>query len=155
MQIPNCLAHLSALFFSIVVAFTLSWRLAIASLPFALLFVVPVLGVGVLLKKLGMKMQGAYNTGGGVAEQAISSIRTVYSYVGEQQTINKFSNALQTSMELGIKQGFTKGLMIGSMGMIFVAWAFVAWVGSYLVIEKGESGGRVFVTAICVIMAGL
>lgn len=100
-------------------------------------------------------MQGAYNTGGGVAEQAISSIRTVYSYVGEQQTINKFSNALQTSMELGIKQGFTKGLMIGSMGMIFVAWAFVAWVGSYLVIEKGESGGRVFVTAICVIMAGL
>ncbi|KAL7589043.1 hypothetical protein Lser_V15G41113 [Lactuca serriola] len=154
-KIPNCLAHLSALFFSIVVAFTLSWRLAIASLPFALLFVVPVLGVGVLLKKLGMKMQGAYNTGGGVAEQAISSIRTVYSYVGEQQTINKFSNALQTSMELGIKQGFTKGLMIGSMGMIFVAWAFVAWVGSYLVIEKGESGGRVFVTAICVIMAGL
>ncbi|KAI3491269.1 hypothetical protein L1887_44402 [Cichorium endivia] len=154
-KIPNCLAHLSALVFSIVVAFILSWRLAVSSLPFALMFVVPVLGIGVLLKGLGMKMQGVYNIGGGVAEQAISSIRTVYSYVGEQQTIHKFSRALQTSMELGIKQGLTKGLMIGSMGMIFVAWAFVSWVGAYLVTEKGESGGRVFVSAICVIMAGL
>lgn len=58
-------------------------------------------------------------------------------------------------MGLGIKQGFTKGLMIGSMGMVFVAWAFVSWVGSYLVTEKGETGGKVFVAAICVIMAGL
>ncbi|KAL4574000.1 hypothetical protein LXL04_020822 [Taraxacum kok-saghyz] len=154
-KLPNCLAHLSSVVSSIIVGFILSWRLSIASLPFALLFVVPVLGIGVILKGLGMKMQGAYNTGGGVAEQAISSIRTVYSYVGEQQTIAKFSNALQTSMELGIQQGLTKGLMIGSMGMIFVAWAFVAWVGSYLVTEKGESGGRVFVSSICVIMAGL
>nr|XP_043613654.1 putative multidrug resistance protein [Erigeron canadensis] len=154
-KIPNCLAHLSTLVFSIVVAFILSWRLAVASLPFALMFVVPVLGIGALLKGLGMKMKDAYDKGGGVADQAISSIRTVYSYVGEQQTIDKFSHALETSMNLGIRQGFTKGLMIGSMGMVFVAWAFVSWVGSYLVTEKGESGGKVFVSAICVIMAGL
>ncbi|KAJ0895882.1 putative Type I protein exporter [Helianthus annuus] len=155
MQLPNCLCHLSALVFSMVVGFILSWRLALASLPFVFLFVGPVLGMGALLKGLGMKMKGAYDKGGGVADQAISSIRTVYSYVGEQQTIDKFSNALETSMRLGIKQGFTKGLMIGSMGMVFVTWAFVAWVGSYLVTQKGETGGPVFVSAICVIMAGL
>ncbi|PWA52634.1 AAA+ ATPase domain-containing protein [Artemisia annua] len=154
-KIPNCMSHISALVFSIVVAFTLSWRLAVASLPFALLFVVPVLSIGALLKGLAMKMKDAYDKGGGVADQAISSIRTVYSYVGEQQTINKFSHALETSMRLGIKQGLTKGLMIGSMGMVFVVWAFVAWVGSYLVTEKGESGGKVFVAAICIIMAGI
>ncbi|KAL8253622.1 hypothetical protein R6Q59_031843 [Mikania micrantha] len=155
MQLPNCVAHLSALVFSVIVAFKLSWRLALASLPFAFLFVGPVLGMGALLKGLGMKTKDAYGKGGGVAEQAISSIRTVYSYVGEQQTIDKFSRALETSMKLGIKQGFTKGLMIGSMGMIFVTWAFLAWVGSYLVTQKGESGGPVFVSEICIVMAGL
>ncbi|KAK1415749.1 hypothetical protein QVD17_31535 [Tagetes erecta] len=154
-KLPNCVAHLSALVFSIVVAFVLSWRLALASLPFAFIFVGPVLGIGAILKGLGTKMKEAYNEGGGVADQAISSIRTVYSYVGEQQTIDKFSNALETSMKLGIKQGLTKGLMIGSMGMIFVTWAFVSWVGSYLVTKKGETGGPVFVSAICIIMAGL
>ncbi|KAD2803947.1 hypothetical protein E3N88_37324 [Mikania micrantha] len=154
-KLPNCVAHLSALVFSVIVAFKLSWRLALASLPFAFLFVGPVLGMGALLKGLGMKTKDAYGKGGGVAEQAISSIRTVYSYVGEQQTIDKFSRALETSMKLGIKQGFTKGLMIGSMGMIFVTWAFLAWVGSYLVTQKGESGGPVFVSEICIVMAGL
>ncbi|WOH14825.1 hypothetical protein DCAR_0934348 [Daucus carota subsp. sativus] len=32
------------------------------------------------------------------------------------------------------------------MGMVFVAWAFIAWVGSVLVAKKGESGGNVFVS---------
>ncbi|XP_024991059.1 ABC transporter B family member 15-like [Cynara cardunculus var. scolymus] len=154
-KIPNCVTQLSALVFSIVVCFILSWRLAAASLPFTLLFVVPVLGIKSFLKSLGMKMKDAYDIGGGVAEQAISSIRTVYSYVGEQHTIDKFSHALETSMALGIKQGFTKGLMMGSMGMVFGTWAFIFWFGGYLVTEKGESGGRVFISAICVIMAGV
>lgn len=47
-------------------------------------------------------MQNAYGVAGGVVEQAISSIRTVYSYVGEHQTLNKFSCAVQKRMELGI-----------------------------------------------------
>ncbi|XP_076895959.1 putative multidrug resistance protein [Bidens hawaiensis] len=154
-KLPNCVNHLSAVVFSIIVAFILSWRLAVATLPFALLFVGPVLGMGALLKGIGMKMKDAYDKGGGMADQAISSIRIVYSYVGEQQTIDKFSHALETSMKLGIKQGLTKGLMIGSMGMVFVTWAFTAWLGSYLVTQKGEKGGAVFVSAICIIMAGL
>lgn len=54
------------------------------------------------MKDLGDKMQNAYGVAGAVAEQAISSIRTVYLYVGEHQTLNKFSSALQKRMELGI-----------------------------------------------------
>lgn len=102
-----------------------------------------------------MKMKEAYGVAGGIAEQAISSIRTVYSYVGERQTIDRFSHELQQSTDIGVKQGFTKGLLIGSMGMVYVAWAFIAWVGSILVIEKGETGGRVFVAGVCVILGGL
>ena len=100
-------------------------------------------------------MHGAYGVAGGIAEQAISSIRTVYSYVGEHQTLKKFSIALEKATGLGIKQGFTKGLLIGSMGMIYAAWAFQAWVGSKLVTERGEKGGLVFVSGICVILGGL
>ncbi|KAL6186428.1 hypothetical protein ACLB2K_042548 [Fragaria x ananassa] len=90
-----------------------------------------------------------------ILEKAISSIRMVYSYVGEHQTLKKFSIALEKATGLGIKQGFTKGLLIGSMGMIYAAWAFQAWVGSKLVTERGEKGGLVFVSGICVILGGL
>ena len=126
-----------------------------AALPLTLLFVAPGLGFGKLMMKLGMKMKDAYGVSGEIAEQAISSIRTVYSFVGERQTLNRFSQALEKYTELGIKQGLTKGLLMGSMGMIYVNWAFQSWVGSILVTEKGERGGPVFISGLCVILGGL
>ncbi|KAG8365998.1 hypothetical protein BUALT_Bualt17G0030300 [Buddleja alternifolia] len=154
-KIPNCLAELSAFIFGLVVAFMLSWRLALASLPCALCFMAPGLGFGKLMMNIGAKSKDAYEIAGGIVEQCISSIRTIYSYVGECQTLDRFSRALEESMKLGIKQGLAKGLMIGSMGMVFAAWAFESWAGSILVVERGESGGRVFIAAICVVLGGL
>ncbi|KAK3006342.1 hypothetical protein RJ639_017491 [Escallonia herrerae] len=154
-KIPNCLANIAGLVSGLLAAFFLSWRLTLASFPFTLTFVFPGVVFGKLLMSLGSKMKNAYGVAGGIAEQAISSIRTVYSYVGERRTLERFSHELQQSTDLGIKQGFAKGLMIGSMGMIFATWAFISWVGSILVIEKGETGGRVFLAGICVIMGGL
>ncbi|KAK4423898.1 ABC transporter B family member 15 [Sesamum alatum] len=100
-------------------------------------------GFGKLMMDMGIKSKDAYGIAGSIVEQAISNIRKVYSYVGEQKTVDKFSRALEDSMNLGIKQGLMKGLMIGSMGMIFATWAFQSWVGGLLVTEKGESGGHV------------
>lgn len=103
----------------------------------------------------GIKMKDANVVAGGIVEQAISSIRTVYSYVGEHQTLDSFKTALQRCADLSIKQGLNKGLLIGSMGTVFAAWACIAWVGCILVTEKGEKGGPVFVAGTTVIMAGL
>ena len=58
-------------------------------------------------------------------------------------------------MDLGIKQGLTKAFLIGSMGTIYVVWAFQAWVGSVLVIERREKGGIVFIAGVCIIVAGV
>ncbi|KAH9772911.1 ABC transporter B family member 15 [Citrus sinensis] len=154
-KIPNCLAHLTSFIGSILVAFLLSWRLALAALPFSLLFIVPGIVFGKVLKDLGAQGKDAYEAAGGIAEQAISSIRTVYSFVGEHQTLKRFSLALRKNMELGIKQGLTKGLLLGSMGMTYGAWAFQSWVGSVLVTERGENGGLVFVAGICTILGGV
>ncbi|KAJ7957664.1 ABC transporter B family protein [Quillaja saponaria] len=154
-KIPTCLAQLSSFLFSFPIAFILSWRLALASFPLSLMMIVPAIVFGKILKKLGNKMKEAYGVAGGIAEQAISSVRTVYSYVAENQTLERFSSALDKSLELGIKQGLTKGVVIGSMGLMYVTWAFQSWVGSILIIEKGEKGGHVFISEICTIWGGL
>ncbi|KAF5193612.1 Abc transporter b family member [Thalictrum thalictroides] len=154
-KIPNCVAQLAAFSFSLMVSFVLSWRLALFALPFSLMFIIPGVGFGKVMMKLGIKMKDAYGIAGGIAEQAVSSVRTVYSYVGERQTLERFSDGLQQSMKLGIKQGFTKGMLIGSMGMTFVTFAFQSWVGSILVVEKGEKGGTVFVAGVCIVLGGL
>ncbi|XP_077253087.1 putative multidrug resistance protein [Tasmannia lanceolata] len=102
-----------------------------------------------------MKGQETYGIAGGIAEQAVSSIRTVVSYVGESRMLERFSKALEPSMKLGIKIGILKGLAIGSFGMVFTIWSHQAWVGTILVTEMGAKGGDVFIAGICVMFGGL
>ncbi|KAG8365043.1 hypothetical protein BUALT_Bualt18G0061900 [Buddleja alternifolia] len=154
-KLPDCLAYMSSFVFCLIFAFVLSWKLTLAAIPFTLMFIVPGLGFGKMMMDVAMKTIESYAIAGGIAEQAISSIRTVYSYVAENQTLEKFSNALQKTMELGIKQGLARGLMMGSMGVIYVSWGFQAWIGSLLVSKKGEKGGDIFVAGFNVLMGGL
>ena len=57
-------------------------------------------------------------------------------------------------MKLGIKQGLTNGLLIGSMGTIYAVWAFQAWIGSVLVIQGSVTGGIVFIAGVCIMVGG-
>lgn len=104
---------------------------------------------------LASKMREEYEKAGTVAEQAISSIRTVYSFVGESKTIDAFSNALQGSVKLGLRQGLAKGIAIGSNGVVFAIWAFISYYGSRLVMYHGAKGGTVFAVGAAIALGGL
>ena len=58
--------------------------------------------------KISEEMTEAYGIAGGIAEQAILSIRTMVSYVGEKQTMERFNQALERTTVLGVKQGFVE-----------------------------------------------
>ncbi|KAJ8615575.1 hypothetical protein MRB53_034947 [Persea americana] len=154
-KIPNFISNLTTFFVCIGAAFILSWRLTLASLPFALFFIVPGVVFGKLMMDQAVNMQEAYGVAGGIAEQAISSVRTVVSYVGERRTLERFSQALGLSMKFGIKMGLMKGYAIGSIGVLFAVWSFLGWMGSVLVTEKGAKGGDVFIAALLILWAGL
>ncbi|XP_057811072.1 ABC transporter B family member 15-like [Salvia miltiorrhiza] len=154
-KIPNSLVQICSLVVGVAVALVLSWHLALASLPLVLSFIIPVLAFGKVMADIGIRSKDAYGVAGDIVEQAVSNVRTVYSYVAEAKTVARYNSALEESTELGIKQGLMKGYMIGSMGMMFATWAFQAWVGGLLVTEKGENGSRVFISGACIIIGGL
>ncbi|KAL5991267.1 hypothetical protein ACLOJK_012174 [Asimina triloba] len=154
-KIPSMITSISTLFFSLIVGLLLSWRLSLASLPFTFLFVIPGVTCGKLMMEVASKMREAYGVAGSTAEQALSSIRTVVSCVAEQQTLKKFSHELEPSMELGMKQGLLKGMAIGSIGIVYAVWSFLAWYGSILVTKMGAEGGHVFIAGVCVLLGGL
>ena len=104
---------------------------------------------------IGGKMHAEYNKASSIAEQALSSVRTVYSFVAEEKVMAKFSSALEGSVKLGIKQGLAKGLAIGASGVNFAIWAFVTWYGSRLVLHNETSGGMILGTGYCLIIGGL
>jgi len=140
---------------SYIVGFILLWRLAIVGLPFIVLLVIPGLMYGRALISISRKIREEYNEAGFVAEQAISSVRTVYAFSGERKTISKFSTALQGSVKLGIKQGLAKGITIGSNGITFAMWGFMSWYGSRMVMYHGAQGGTVFAVAAAIAIGGV
>ncbi|KAF9623240.1 hypothetical protein IFM89_000729 [Coptis chinensis] len=154
-KVPNFVLNLSTFIGSYIVAFVLMWRLAIVGFPFAVLLIIPGLMYGRILMGLTRKIREEYNKAGSVVEQAISSIRTVYSFVGENKTMTEFSEALQGSVKLGLKQGLAKGLAIGSTAITFVVWSFMSWYGSRLVMYHQGKGGTVFAVSASIAVGGL
>ncbi|KAL5052542.1 hypothetical protein RYX36_033224 [Vicia faba] len=116
-KVPDFLKNVSQFIGSYIVAFISLWRLALVGFPFIVLLVI----LGFMYKRtlmgLARKIKQDYNQVGTIAKQAISSIRIVYSFVGETRTIAAFFDALEGSVKLGLKQGLAKSLVIGVSGV--------------------------------------
>ncbi|KAL5715950.1 ABC-type xenobiotic transporter [Ranunculus cassubicifolius] len=154
-KVPHFVMSVAMFFGGYITAFALLWRLAIVGLPFSLLLIVPGLMYGRILMGLARKMKEEYNIAGSVVEQAISSIRTVYSFIGENKTLNNFSRALDGSVKLGLKQGLVKGVAIGSNGITFAIWAFMSWYSSRLVMHHHGEGGTIFAVGVLITIGGM
>ena len=89
-----------------------------------------------------------------MAQQAISSIRTVLSFVMEDRLADKYAEWLNQAAPIGIKMGFAKG---AGMGMIYLVtysqWALALWYGSDLV-AKGEIKGGDAIACFFGVMVG-
>ncbi|PKI35097.1 hypothetical protein CRG98_044513 [Punica granatum] len=140
-KVPNFLMNVSLFIGSYIAAFALLWRLAIVGLPFVPLLIIPGMVYSRTLMGIARKFRKEYDVAGTIAEQAVSSIRTVYAFVGETKTMTEFSIALQGSVKLGLKQGLAKGLVVGSNSITFAIWAFMAYYGSRMVMYHGAKGG--------------
>lgn len=154
-KVPHFITNLSTFVGSYAVGFYLTYRLAAISLAFMPLLVIPGLLYGRILAGLARRMHAEYRKAGAVAEQAISSVRTVFAFSGEEATLRQFSAQLESTVQLGLKQGLAKGLAIGSNGVVFGIWAFLSWYGSRLVINDGVDGGKVIATGLAAIIGGL
>ncbi|XP_018680624.2 putative multidrug resistance protein isoform X1 [Musa acuminata AAA Group] len=154
-KVPNFIMNASTCVGSYVAGFVMMWRLALVACPTVVLLIIPGLMYGRILMGLARKIGEEYNKAGTIVEQSVSSIRTVYSFTAEAGTMAKFSAALEHSVKLGLKQGLAKGLAIGSNGITFAIWSFMAWYGSRLVMYHGAKGGTVFAVGGSVIVGGL
>ncbi|XP_054787002.1 putative ABC transporter B family member 8 isoform X2 [Prosopis cineraria] len=154
-KVPLFLMHSSSFISGIAFSTYFSWRLAIVSYPTLLLLIIPGMLYGKYLIYLSNKSHKDYGKANAIVEQALSSIKTVYSFTAERRIMERYSAILDRISRLGIRQGIAKGLAVGSTGLSFAIWAFLAWYGSCLVMFKGESGGRIYAAGISFIMSGL
>ncbi|KAL0377489.1 UNVERIFIED_CONTAM: ABC transporter B family member 15 [Sesamum radiatum] len=86
-KVPVFVMNLSTFFGSYIAAFIMLWRLAIVGFPFVVFLLIPGLMYGRTLMSIARKVRDEYSKAGAIVEQAISSVRTVYSFVGEARLL--------------------------------------------------------------------
>ncbi|XP_073054911.1 ABC transporter B family member 11-like isoform X2 [Primulina eburnea] len=149
--------QLSASFFGgFVIAFTKGWILALVLLSVIPVLVISAASMTVLISKLTSRGQSAYSAAAVVAEQTISSIRTVASFTGEKQAVAKYEKSLYRAYEAGVHEGLAAGLGSGVfMLVLFSSYALAIWFGAKMIIHKGYSGGDVLNIIMAVLMGSL
>ncbi|KAJ0791792.1 putative ABC-type xenobiotic transporter [Helianthus annuus] len=75
----------------------------------------------------------------------------VNSYIGEKKMVSRLLDALIPTLALGIKQGLLKGIVFGSIRVIFSIFALMSWHESILVIKKGIKGGDIIASGVCIV----
>nr|pir hypothetical protein ZK484.2 - Caenorhabditis elegans [Caenorhabditis elegans] len=134
--------NLTMLFGSLIFMFTLSWKLSMITLiNIPIIFLVNKI-FGVWYDMLSEETQNSVAKANDVAEEVLSSIRTVKSFACENYESSRFMTFLNVTLKIATRKVFVVIGLIWSnellqMGILTI----VLWYGGHLVIEnKVESG---------------
>jgi ATP-binding cassette, subfamily B (MDR/TAP), member 1 len=112
----------------IIIGFTQGWQEAlvlIGALPF-------VAGAGAWMAKhlseFAKAGERAYRGAGGVAEEALSGVRTVASLCGERREKERYARNLGAALEIGLGKAWVNGVGLGLVWMsVFCTYALGLW----------------------------
>uniref|UniRef100_A0A8C0VW88 Bile salt export pump n=1 Tax=Cyanistes caeruleus TaxID=156563 RepID=A0A8C0VW88_CYACU len=146
-KINEAIADQVAVFIQRITTFVCGFLLGFVSgwkLTLVIIAVSPLLGIGAALYGLAVaKLTGrelkAYAKAGAVADEVLSSIRTVAAFGGEKKEVERYDKNLVFAQHWGIRKGVIMGLFTGYMWfIIFLSYALAFWYGSKLVLEEDE-----------------
>ncbi|KAF7814001.1 ABC transporter B family member 19-like [Senna tora] len=154
-KMAHFIHHVFTFICGYTVGFLRSWKVSLVVFSVTPLTMFCGIAYKAVYGGLTAKEEASYRKAGSVAEQAISSIRTVFSFVAEGQLASKYSGLLQKSVAFGVKMGFAKG---GGMGVIYLVtystWALAFWYGSILIARNEIDGGAAIACFFGVMVGG-
>ncbi|TKR88808.1 hypothetical protein L596_012994 [Steinernema carpocapsae] len=123
--------YVSQFFAGLVIAFVKDWRLTLIMLAFSPLMVI----CGGILAKLmaGSASSEAkkYAVAGSIAEEVLSSVRTVIAFNGQEKECSRYNSALQAGKLDGIMKSIYVGIGNGiTFLIIFASYTLAFWVGT-------------------------
>ncbi|PIA37911.1 hypothetical protein AQUCO_02900042v1 [Aquilegia coerulea] len=139
-----------------VVAFLRGWILVLVLMSMVPLLVLSGAAMSIVVNKLATREQAAYSEAASLIEQIIGSIKTVVSFTGEREAINRYNRSLDSSYESSIQEGLAAGFGIGLvMFIVFCSYGLATRIGSLMIIKEGYTGGDVVNVIFAVIFCSM
>ncbi|CAN9514222.1 unnamed protein product [Ophioblennius macclurei] len=139
---------------SFIIGFIKGWKLTLV-----ILAVSPVLAISAaifskVLTSFTTKEQSAYAKAGAVAEEVLSSIRTVFAFSGQEKEIKRYHKNLEDAKRMGVKKAISANIAMGfTFMMIYLSYALAFWYGSTLILADEYTIGTVL-TVFFVVLIG-
>uniref|UniRef100_A0A7M4FBR5 Bile salt export pump n=1 Tax=Crocodylus porosus TaxID=8502 RepID=A0A7M4FBR5_CROPO len=138
-QVAIFIQRFSTFICGFLLGFVSGWKLTLV-----IIAVSPLIGIGAAIyglavAKLTSQELDAYAKAGAVADEVLSSIRTVAAFGGERKEVERYDKNLVFAQRWGIRKGIIMGFFTGYMWfIIFLCYALAFWYGSQLVLEEEE-----------------
>ncbi|XP_075683429.1 ATP-binding cassette sub-family B member 5-like isoform X1 [Rhinoderma darwinii] len=139
----------------LVIGLIKGWQLALVILATSPLVAISTAICSKMVVSLTSKELSAYAKAGAVAEEVLSSIRTVVAFGGQKKEIQRYTNNLGEAKKIGIKKAITSQLAVGFMYfIIYASYALGFWYGSVLILgENGYTIGNVLVVLFSIVLS--
>nr|XP_039267520.1 ATP-dependent translocase ABCB1-like [Styela clava] len=125
-----------------LIAFIYSWKLSLVALSISPFLIVSSALIFTLTTKYTTAELDAYANAGSIAEETISSIRTVVAFGIQEEQANRYGDNLGEAKARGIKKGVISGASIGFLYFtMFGMYALTFWYGVTLVIDENDPLG--------------
>ncbi|PPD94840.1 hypothetical protein GOBAR_DD08151 [Gossypium barbadense] len=114
-NLSEALRNLSTTFIGLGFMFATSWKLTLLALVVVPAISIAVRQFGRFLRELSHKTQVAAAAAASVAEESFGAIRTVRSFAQEEYEISRYSQKVDETLNLGLKQAKVVGLFFGGL----------------------------------------
>jgi len=139
-----------------IVGFVEGWRLALVILSVVPLLVLCGALMGKFITEFTNKSQTSFGKAGAVAEEVISSMRTVAAFGGEKVEQTRFGEALSVALDTGIKRAYLTGGGIGvTMFVMFGSYSLSFWYGNQLIQQDLITGGHVITVFFAIVIGAM
>jgi len=134
-NLSEALRNLTTAFIGIGFMFSSSWKLTLLALAVVLVISVAVRKFGRYLRELSHSTQAAAAVSASIAEESFGAIRTVRSFAQEAYTISNYSEKVDETLNLGLRQARVVGIFFGGLNAASTLSIIVVVVyGAYLTI---------------------
>lgn len=154
-KVGHFLQNFSTFVAGLVIGLAKGWQLALVYMSTSPLMALSSAFCSKMLVSLTSKELTAYAKAGAVAEEVLSSIRTVVAFGGQEKEIKRYTNNLGEAKELGIKKSIASQLALGFVFLIaYGSYGLGFWYGTILILgDYGYTIGDALVVFFSVVMS--
>ncbi|KXN67099.1 hypothetical protein CONCODRAFT_167782, partial [Conidiobolus coronatus NRRL 28638] len=137
-----------------VIAFVKNWKLTLVTMCIVPIIVIVIFFLNKYMVKYSTSSLDEYANAGTLAEESISSIRTLIAFNQKNKILKRYQEIIKKAEASGLKKSISLGIALGCIFCtIYLGYALAFWFGGKLILW-GESDGGSIVSVFSAILVG-